>query len=77
MKLLEERTEASKNKMDCMEALKELKELNKREGRINFEDMLSNYDKLGEKEVVKAEAEDEEFVKKAFGIKGGEAHPRS
>ena len=38
---------------------------------INFEDMLSNYYKLGEKDVAKAEAEDEEFVKKVFGIEGG------
>ena len=71
MKLLEERTEASKNDMDRVEALVELQELNRREGRINFEDMLSNYYKLGEKDVAKAEAEDEEFVKKVFGIEGG------
>jgi hypothetical protein len=71
MKLLEERTEASKNEMDRMEALEELQELNKRESKINYEEMLSNYDRLREQEDAKEEAEDEEFVKKVFGKEGG------
>ena len=71
MKLLEERTEASKNEMDRMEALEELQELNKREVKINYDEMLSTYDKLREIEAAKAEAEDEEFVKQVFGKEGG------
>ncbi len=43
MKLLEERTEASKFEMDRMEALEELQELNKRELKVNYEDLLGRY----------------------------------
>jgi hypothetical protein len=31
-----------------MEALEELQELNKREVKVNYDDMLSNYDKIRE-----------------------------
>ena len=41
MKLLEERTEASKNEMDRMEALEELQEINKREVKVDYEGLLS------------------------------------
>ena len=71
MKLLEERTEASKNEMDRMEALEELQELNKREVKINYDQMFQNYDKIREAEAAKVEAEDEEFVKQVFGKEGG------
>lgn len=71
MKLLEERTEASKNEMDRMEALEELQELNKREVKINYDQMFANYDKFREAEAAKVEAEDEEFVKQVFGKEGG------
>ena len=71
MKLLEERTEASKNEMDRMEALEELQELNKRESKLNYEEILSNYDRLREQENAKEEEEDEEFVKQVFGKEGG------
>jgi len=62
MKLLEERTEQSKNEMDRVEALEELQELNKREARINYEGMLSKYDDIREKERVNEEKKDEDFI---------------
>lgn len=67
MKLLEERTEASKNEMERMENLEELRELNKRESKVDFDSMLSNYDKIREIEAAAKEKEDEEFVKSVFG----------
>lgn len=63
MKLLEERTEASKNEMDRMEALEELQELNKREVKINYDEMLSKYDKLRELEAKKELENDEQFIR--------------
>jgi len=67
MKLLEERTEASKNEMDRMEALEELQELNKRTVKVDYDTMLSRYDKIRAKEAEKKEEEDEEFIKAVFG----------
>ena len=71
MKLLEERTEASKNEMERMEALEELQEMNKREVKINYDEMLAKYDKLREQKAAKEEEEDEEFVRQVFGKDGG------
>ena len=70
MKLLEERTEASKNEMARMEALEELQELNKREVKVNYEGMLQKYDRLREEEAARQEQEDEAFVKSIFGRNG-------
>lgn len=66
MKLLEERTEQSRNEMDRMEALEELQEMNKREARINYEGMLSKYDTIREQEKVNEEAQDEKFIKEVM-----------
>lgn len=67
MKLLEERTEASKNEMERMEALEELQELNKRNVKVDYDTMLSKYDKIREAEAKKQENEDESFIKSVFG----------
>lgn len=67
MKLLEERTEASKNEMARMEALEELQELNKREVKVDYENMLVKYEKLRQMEQEKQQKEDDEFVNKVFG----------
>ena len=67
MKLLEERTAASKNEMERMEALEELQELNKRGVKIDFDSMLSRYDNIRAREAQKQEDEDEAFVKNIFG----------
>ena len=68
MKLLEERTEASKNEMERMEALEELHELNKRNLKNELPDeMLAKYQKLKEPDVDEVEKQDEEFIKTVFG----------
>jgi len=67
MKLLEERTEASKNEMERMEALEELQEMNKRNVKIDYDSMLGRYDKLRKDEAQKQEEEDESFIKSVFG----------
>ena len=68
MKLLEERTEASKNEMERMEALEELHELNKRNLKNELPDeMLAQYQKLKEPDVDEVEKQDEEFIKTVFG----------
>ena len=70
MKLLEERTEASKNEMARMEALEELQELNKRTVKIDYDGMLSKYDRIRETEAQRQEREDEQFVRSIFGKDG-------
>ena len=70
MKLLEERTEASKNEMECMEALEELQELNKRTVKVDYDSMLNRYDKLREKEAEKQEESDENYIKSVFARSG-------
>jgi len=70
MKLLEERTEASKNEMARMEALEELQDLNKRNIKVDYETMLDKYDRLREEAAKREEAEDEAFVKSIFGKDG-------
>ena len=72
MKLLEERTEASKNEMESMEALEELHELNKRNLKNELPDeMLLQYQRIKEREKIdeaeKNEKQDEEFINAVFG----------
>ena len=71
MKLLEERTEASKNEMELMEALEELHELNKRNLKNELPDAmiskLNEMQKVVEQKEDEAEKEDEEFVMSVFG----------
>ncbi|XP_064481579.1 splicing factor YJU2-like [Ornithodoros turicata] len=67
MKLLEKRTEMSKQEMDLIEALEDLKDLNRRQANVNFDAMLEKY---GEDKVTmlqRQEEEDEEFVRSVFG----------
>lgn len=44
MKLLENRTKQSKNEIELLESLEELKDLNKRQQVVDFDTMLSAYD---------------------------------
>ena len=67
MKLLEERTEQSKNEMERMEALEELQEMNKRTVKVDYDTMLSKYDKIRAEEAKKQEQMDEDFIKAVFG----------
>ena len=53
--------------MDRMEALEELQELNKRTVKIDYDTMLSKYDKIREEEAKKQAQKDEDFIKTVFG----------
>lgn len=44
MKLLENRTKQSKNEIELLESLEELKDLNRRQQVVDYETMLSAYD---------------------------------
>jgi len=68
MKLLEERTAASKHEMDLAESLEELKELNRRKKEIDYDGMVNNYQQgklvrsVEEEEIRR----DEEFIAAVF-----------
>lgn len=65
MKLLENRTKQSKNEIELLESLEELKDLNKRQQVVDYETMLSSYDtSLSERErEEKMQQLDDEYVK--------------
>nr|SVE74879.1 EOG090X0G3U [Daphnia carinata] len=70
MKLLENRTKASRGEIEMVETLEELKELNKRKVVVNFDDMLHRYDEERQSEAAAAaaaEIEDEQLIKSVFG----------
>jgi len=72
MKLLEERTAASKNEMEVAESLEELRELNRRTVAVDYSTMLSKYEKERQTELDEEERKDEEFVKAVFSrVEGG------
>ncbi|XP_800239.3 splicing factor YJU2 [Strongylocentrotus purpuratus] len=71
MKVLENRTKDSKLEMEVMENLEELRELNMRQGTINYEEILkqgAEQEALGLKQ---QEEDDEEEIRRLFG-KGGD-----
>lgn len=61
--LLENRTKASRGEIETVEALEELKELNKRKVAVNFDTMLGRYDDARLNETEQQEAEDEMLIK--------------
>ncbi|XP_065159606.1 splicing factor YJU2 [Atheta coriaria] len=65
MKLLENRTKQSKNEIELLESLEELKDLNKRQQTVDYDTMLSAYDvKLSERErEERLQQLDEEYIK--------------
>nr|CAG4649769.1 EOG090X0G3U [Scapholeberis mucronata]SVE93949.1 EOG090X0G3U [Scapholeberis mucronata] len=67
MKLLENRTKASRGEIEMVETLEELKELNKRKVVVNFDDMLHRYDEQRHTEAEIQENEDEQLIKSVFG----------
>lgn len=71
MKLLEKRTKASKQEMDLIEALEDLKDLNKRQANVNFDDMLGRYAAEREAMLQKQEEDDEKFIASVFGKNEG------
>merc|ERR1711892_362078 len=66
MKRLEERTTQSKNEMELVESLEELRELNKRILQVDYDSMTSKINRDKIYEASSQEREDEEFVKKVF-----------
>ncbi|XP_018571417.1 coiled-coil domain-containing protein 94 [Anoplophora glabripennis] len=65
MKLLENRTKQSKNEIELLESLEELKDLNRRQQVVDYDTMLSAYNtKLTERErEEKLQQLDEEYIK--------------
>lgn len=65
MKLLENRTKQSKNEIELLESLEELKDLNRRQQVVDYDTMLSAYNtKLTERErEEKLQELDEEYIK--------------
>lgn len=65
MKLLENRTKQSKNEIELLESLEELKDLNKRQQAVDYDTMLSAYNtKMTERErEEKLKEMDEEYIK--------------
>ncbi|KAH8401877.1 hypothetical protein KR009_008417, partial [Drosophila setifemur] len=65
MKLLENRTQQSRNEIEMLESLEELRDLNRRQQTVDYTTMLQQYN-TGETERERAEREereDEEFIK--------------
>lgn len=65
MKLLENRTQQSRNEIELLESLEELRDLNRRQQSVDYETMLQQYN-TGETEKERQERqerEDEEFIK--------------
>uniref|UniRef100_A0A2S2NPI2 Splicing factor YJU2 n=1 Tax=Schizaphis graminum TaxID=13262 RepID=A0A2S2NPI2_SCHGA len=71
MKLLENRTQQSKQEIELMESLEELRDLNRRQGNVDYDSMLLKYNPAELKEQIKRmqEEEDENTVKSLMGIK--------
>lgn len=65
MKLLENRTKQSKNEIELLESLEELKDLNRRQQVVDFDTMLSAYDTtISERErEERLQQLDEEYIK--------------
>ncbi|TRY81676.1 hypothetical protein DNTS_025993 [Danionella cerebrum] len=63
MKVLENRTRDSKLEMEVLENLQELKELNQRQARVDFEGMLDKYKELEQRQRQMEQEEDERETK--------------
>ncbi|XP_037826352.1 splicing factor YJU2 [Lucilia sericata] len=65
MKLLENRTQQSRNEIEMLESLEELRDLNRRQQTVDYDTMLQQYNtKETERErLERQEREDEEYVK--------------
>uniref|UniRef100_A0A182MS31 Splicing factor YJU2 n=1 Tax=Anopheles culicifacies TaxID=139723 RepID=A0A182MS31_9DIPT len=65
MKLLENRTQQSRNEIELLESLEELRDLNRRQQDIDYDSMLQQFDRsesIREREE-RQERQDEEFIK--------------
>lgn len=64
MKLLENRTKQSRNEIELLESLEELRDLNRRHHSVNYEQMLQQYntEETERERLKRQEREDEEFI---------------
>ncbi|XP_055532448.1 splicing factor YJU2 [Wyeomyia smithii] len=65
MKLLENRTQQSRNEIELLESLEELRDLNRRQQEVDYDQMLQQYDpteSIREREE-RLERQDEEYIK--------------
>lgn len=62
--MLENRTKDSKMEMEVLENLQELKELNQRQARVDFEGMLDQYREFERVEKEREKEEDERETKR-------------
>ncbi|XP_014229487.1 coiled-coil domain-containing protein 94 [Trichogramma pretiosum] len=64
MKLLEKRTQQSKQELELLESLEELKDLNKRQQQVNYDQMLEKYNPIPEqmRTLKEQEEHDEKLV---------------
>lgn len=71
MKLLENRTQQSKQEIELMESLEELRDLNRRQGDVDYDTMLLKYNPAELKEQIKRmqEEEDDQTVQNLMGVK--------
>ncbi|XP_011300396.1 coiled-coil domain-containing protein 94 [Fopius arisanus] len=71
MKLLEKRTHQSKQELELLESLEELKDLNRRQQTINYDEMLEQYNtETARQRTIKEQEElDEEYVQSIFSKK--------
>ncbi|XP_048578501.1 splicing factor YJU2-like [Nematostella vectensis] len=67
MKALENRTKESKQEMDILEKLEELKDLNTRHANVDYASMLETYAQEEEKRKQREQQEDDDLVKSVFG----------
>lgn len=70
MKLLEERTQASKNEMELAESLDELRELNRRTVNVDYDNMLQKYEDIRANAIAMEEKKDEDFINAVFSKNG-------
>lgn len=67
MNLIENRTEQSRNEIELLESLEELKDLNRRQAAIDYDSMLQQYvGETAEQRIKREEQEDEDFLKCVF-----------
>lgn len=66
MKLLENRTKASRREMENLEALEDLKEINQREIVVDYDELMRKKKEEFEAEMKRQEEEDEKFVQSIF-----------
>ncbi|GIY28548.1 splicing factor YJU2 [Caerostris darwini] len=76
MKLLENRTQASKREMEVMETLEELKDLNQRHSKVDIQKLLVNKQQQLIDESKQQEEEDEAFIRSVFGTSDGKTIKR-